>query len=189
MNESLKNTNAGLQKTIQSLRAKNNRLKQELEIWRKVAMSTQRSLVEYLSQLNSSDSTQGIWVNPDNYTEYRIGQFQFENGGILDDWKYIGSLEEISFGSQSYPDAIENVLKSGYNPNKKNSDIRSYTYNDQEMWVSIKGVLAAYSKNRLDRNFQKSLEEEADTVVQEWAQLQAEYFVSNELPKILEVIQ
>lgn len=61
---------------------------------------------KYLSQLNTTDSQWGLYVNPRNFDDYRIGQEQFENGGLLDDKVYVGSLESMSYGYQSESEAL-----------------------------------------------------------------------------------
>jgi hypothetical protein len=176
---SLETTNQGLQKALAALRKQNQQLKQELQIWRNTAMSTQSPLVKYLANLNSADSQWGVWVNPENTDEYRIGQFQFENGGILDNWICIGSLDRLSFGYQSQSDAIAQYLQD------ENSRIK---YKDRYISVSIKGIVEAYSNGNLDDKFQAFLEEEACVIQKFWSEMEAENFVCNELPDLIEEV-
>jgi hypothetical protein len=147
---------------------------------------TTSSLASYLQALCSADSHQGIWVNPENIDEYRIGQFVFENGGIEDDWVCIGSLDRLSFGFQSEHDAIKSLLEEGEHPRNHSKDIRSYTYNERKIWVSVKGILNAYSEGHLNPDFLESLAEDAESIMDEWANFQADYFVSDQLPLIIE---
>jgi hypothetical protein len=147
---------------------------------------TTSSLANYLQALCSADSHQGIWVNPENIDEYRIGQFVFENGGIKDDWVCIGSLDRLSFGFQSEHDAIKSLLEEGDHPHNHSKDIRSYTYNERKTWVSVKGILNAYNEGLLNPDFLESLAKDAELIMDEWAAFQSGYFVSDELPLIIE---
>jgi hypothetical protein len=181
---SLETTNAGLQKALAALRKQNQQLKLENQIWRNTAMSSQLPLVEYLQNLNSAESLWGVWVNPENVDEYRIGQFQFENGGILDDWICAGSLDTLSFGHQSMEDAIEALLtnhSTRYKP--------GFVYKGKEVRVNVKGILEAYREGNLDFDFLQALESEAEAIANEWSKLEAEDFVYNKLPEIIEQFQ
>lgn len=179
-NEALERTNVGLQKTIEALRKKNNQLKQEAKIWRNTAMSTQKSLVEYLATLNSAESQWGVWVNPENVDEYRVGQFIFDNGGIDDGWICAGRLDNLSFGFQSQRDAIEQYLK------ESNGLIQ---YGDRRVKVNIPAIVEAWSNGYLDADFQEFLEERAESIEQIWAVEEAEGFVYNQLSLIIEQAQ
>lgn len=135
-------------------------------------------LQEYLQQLNSAETQWGIWVNPDNPTEeFRTGQFLFENGGLRDGWVCIGNLEELSFGSQSTYDAFEEYLKQNRNV------IR---YGGRTVKVNPRSLLDAYSSGNLSEGLVEFLEDEASDIEEEWAEVEAENFVENEPPDILE---
>ena len=134
------------------------------------------SLQEYLSNLNSADSQWGIWVNPDNVDDYRIGQFCFENGGILDEKICIGSLDKLSFGFQSQHDAIKQYLKES----------EFLSYKGRKVKVNKKGILQSWSDGILDEDFSKFLEDKSQLIMKIWAEYQAEEFVNNEIPEIIE---
>jgi hypothetical protein len=134
------------------------------------------SLQEYLSDLNAADSQWGIWVNPDNINDYRIGQFQFENGGILDEKICIGSLEKLSFGFQSQHDAIKSCLEEN----------KFLSYKSKKVKVNKKEILQAWSDGTLDPEFSSFLEKMSQPIMQTWAEYEAEEFIDNQLPKIIE---
>lgn len=59
-------------------------------------------LIDYLANLDSAEDGWGVWVNPDNYDDFRIGKLQYINGGVFDDKIFIGRLSMLSFGDQDY---------------------------------------------------------------------------------------
>jgi hypothetical protein len=134
------------------------------------------SLQEYLSNLNCADSHSqwGIWVNPNNINDYRIGQFQ--NDGILDEKICIGSLDKLSFGYQSQHDAIKQYLEEN----------QLLAYKGKKVKVNQKEILQSWSDGNLDADFAKFLEEKSQDIMQTWAECEAEGFVGNQLPKIIE---
>lgn len=134
------------------------------------------SLQEYLSNLNSADSQLGIWVNPNNINDYRIGQFQFENGGILDGKICIGSLDQLSFGYQSQLDAIKQYLEEN----------QLLTFKGKKLKVNQKEILQAWSDGNLDLEFSSFLEKKSQPIMEMWASYEAEEFINNQLPKIIE---
>ncbi|MEY2910762.1 MAG: hypothetical protein RLZZ184_71 [Cyanobacteriota bacterium] len=134
------------------------------------------SLQKYLSNLNSADSQWGIWVNPNNINDYRIGQFQFENGGILDGKICIGSLDQLSFGYQSQLDAIKQYLEEN----------QLLTFEGKKVKVNQKEILQAWSDGNLDPNFSSFLEEKSQDIMEMWASYEAEEFVNNKIPEIIE---
>jgi hypothetical protein len=173
---SLETTNQGLQKSLSALRKQNQQLKQELKVWRETTMLTQLSLVDYLKNLNSSETQWGVWVNPSNVDEYRVGQFCFENGGILDDWVCIGTLDKLSFGLQSQSEAIASWLKEN----------EEFVYKNKKVRINASGLLKAWNLDILDSEFREFLEEKGEEIESEWTESEAEHFVYNKLPEILE---
>ena len=115
-------------------------------------------LATYLSTLNSSDNSQGIWVNPDNIDEYRIGQCQFENGGLLDGWDYIGSLESLSYGFQSETEALESVLEGD-----------RFYFGGKHVRVNKQGIIDAYFEDNLAAEFAAALHKESEYIMSQWA--------------------
>lgn len=134
------------------------------------------SLQEKLSNLNSADSQWGIWINPSNVDDYRVGQFCFENGGVLDDKICIGSLDKLSFGFQSQYNAVEHYLKEN----------QFLAYKGRKVKVNQAGILQAWSDGYLDEDFSKFLEDEAKSIMETWAECEAEDFVNNKIPEIIE---
>lgn len=133
------------------------------------------SLQKYLSNLNSADSQWGIWVDPDNVDNYRIGQFCFENGGILDSKICIGSLDKLSFGLQSQHDAIKHYLEEN-----------QLTYKDKKVEVNPENILQAWSDGNLDEEFAEFLDNQSRHIMNIWAEYEAEDFVNNKIPEIIE---
>ena len=134
------------------------------------------SLQEYLSNINSADSQLGIWVNPDDVDDYRIGPFQFENGGILDGKICIGSLDQLSFGYQSQLDAIKQYLEEN----------QLLTFKGKKLKVNQKEILQAWSDGNLDPSFSSFLEEKSQPIMKMWASYEAEEFVNTKIPEIIE---
>lgn len=128
------------------------------------------TLFEYLKNLNSSETQWGVWVNPTDLDDYRIGQYCFENGGILDDFVCIGSLHKLSYGFQSHYDALKEYLKE----NQIDFEKASITYKGKEILVSKEGILTAYGNGILDKDFEEFLDNEIEDVCNIWASLEAE---------------
>jgi len=124
-------------------------------------------LVKYLANLNTCDSNWGLYVNPDDLDDFRIGQRCFENGGLLDEKVYVGSLESLSFGHQDVcnydvMDLLERTEEGDY-------VIEGIVFNDPD-----------------DPRVADLLEERAEELAQYWAEEGAWNFVHFELPDILE---
>lgn len=139
-------------------------------------------LIAYLKQLNTSDTSWGLWVNPKNLDEFRRGQVRFENGGILDDWKYVGKLESLSFGHQSEQDALKQTLSWGI-------EVGSLSLSLEERLVNIKGdykgkkevdfddFATLYFDGDLDPNLQTGLKTEVSDLCSDWAECESRGFV------------
>ena len=138
------------------------------------------TLVNYLKNLNSQETQWGVWVNPENTDEYRVGQFCFENGGLLDDWICIGSLDKLSFGFQSQSDAIKALLT-----NHKTRYKAGIEYKGREVRVNLDAIMDAWSNGNLNSEFGSFLEKRAKEIELQWAELEAEDFVYNKLPAII----
>jgi len=134
------------------------------------------NLTQYLAELNAADPQWGIWVNPENpEEEYRVGQV-FENGGVLDDYVFIGSLDDLSFGFQSVDEILNFIFREeGF----KN-------LNERKGNVSLDGIKEAYSEGRLDPEFQSDLEDKIESIWNVWSQEEASYFVDQKIPEIIE---
>lgn len=136
-------------------------------------------LVQYLSELNSDDVNWGIWVNPQDTEAFRIGEFNFENGGKLDDWICIGNFDELSFASQSNIEALKIFLDD----NSTENNFASIKYKRKTI-VRIDSLIDLYKNNVLDSNFCNFLEAEIEEIIRELAIRAAEFFVFFELPEI-----
>ena len=134
------------------------------------------TLIDYLTCLNTSDSQWGLWVNPENVDEYRIGQFIFDNGGLDDGWVCVGRLDNLSFGFQHTSGAIKEYL---------DDNDCELTYKGRTVKVNRDGILEAYSSGNLDQEFQEFLESEAESIMGVWAEEEAWGFVHNKLPEII----
>lgn len=134
------------------------------------------SLQKFLATLNSADSQHGVWVNPDNYNDYRIGDFSWENGGLPPKYICIGSLENLSFGFQSKRDAIKHLL----------SENDYLLYKGKKVKISVEGTLEAYCEGNLDEDFSAFLDEKAEEIENIWAENEAEEFVIHDIPDMIQ---
>ncbi|NJN88947.1 MAG: hypothetical protein HC878_00230 [Leptolyngbyaceae cyanobacterium SL_5_14] len=129
---------------------------------------TQR-LVQYLAALDSSEEMWGLWVDPENPDDFRLGQYIFDNGGLNDGKVDMGSLSVLSCGNQDAADAIRQWLKD-----RKGV----FQYGDRRVSVNIHGVMMAHHLGTLDDDFLSFLEASARPIQHEWADLDAEHKVS-----------
>lgn len=141
-------------------------------------------LTEYLAQLNSADSQQGVWVNPENVDDYIVRPIMFGyNRQDCGDYVLIGSLDRLSFGFQSQLEAIECFL----NDHQDKSDIYDravLSYNGRKVVVSIKGIIE--NLDNLDDDFRSFLNLEAEAIESTWARNEADLFIEDKLPAILQ---
>lgn len=138
-----------------------------------------KKLISYLSELNTLDSSWGLWVDPSNIDSYRVGQMCFDNGGMLDKYVFVGTLNNLSFGFQS----IRDILKSYLFPNL--SGIGSFNYKGRESKCNVEMLINAYFQEILHDDFYKFLQEEVYTLYNMWSIWEAENFVECVLPEIL----
>ena len=136
-------------------------------------------LVQYLSQLNTSDTSWGLYLNPDNINQYRIGQLCFDNGGLLDDYIFIDNLSNLSFGHQSERDALESIL--GTSDKEKTIII----YNSRKAFIKKNKILELYFEGRLDKDFYEFLKKEVEEIMNIWSIWEAEFYVNETLPEII----
>lgn len=139
------------------------------------------TLIEYLSELNSADSQQGIWVDPANTDDYIIRPIMFGyNRQSYGDRVLIGSLDKLSFGFQSRFDAIKQYL----NDNEIRHDIARINKDGLSVMVSISGIMD--NLDNLDEDFRAFLDQEAEAIEKGWSEDEAELFVIDQLPEILQ---
>lgn len=127
------------------------------------------NLLTYLQQLNSAENQTGVWVDPENIDRFRIGDLQFENGGMLDNWVFVGTLEQLSFGSQSYRDAFKEAATAA---------MEGHRYNEEALFE-------AWSKGELAPQLQRSISAAIEEIHAEWSAYAANEFVEESLPEIL----
>lgn len=142
------------------------------------------TLQEYLSQLNSASIEWGIWVDPKNPDNYRIGQFIHENGGLLDGWVGIGSLESLSYGNYCEPKVLDYILSSHRGSEK--SEYTEFLFDGRIVKCHRESMKKAYFDNFLAPHLAEYLRKEVETISQVWAKEEASVFVSDLLPDILE---
>jgi hypothetical protein len=132
-------------------------------------------LIEYLSSLNTADSSWGLWVNPENIDDYRTGQFVFNNGGVLDNFVCVGDLEALSFGYQSHEDALAEVLRGGV-----------IEYKGKQVKFNPLAMKEHYFAEELPPGFHECLENKANEIERNLAVMEAEDFVNIQIPLIIE---
>lgn len=137
-----------------------------------------KNLVDYLSELNTVDSTWGLYVDPNDINNYRIGQICFENGGLSDNYVFVDTLDNLSFGFQS----VVEILKSYLNNNR----VGEFIYKGKKSKCNVEAIIEAYFKERLDKQFHRFLEEEVNSIWNMWSIWEAEAFIEGELLEILE---
>ena len=137
-----------------------------------------KNLISYLSELNTSDNSWGLYVNPQNIDNYRIGQVCFENGGLLDKYVFVDTLDKLSFGSQSTYEILETYLSN-------NNGIGEFTYKGKKSKCDVEAIFNAYLEGKLDINFYAFLEKEINYISNMWSTWSAENFVDEVLPDIL----
>ena len=121
------------------------------------------NLTKYLAQLNSSETQWGIWVDPESpLNNYRIGQKCFENGGVLDNFVFIGTLDRLSFGYQSIPDALKNYLESLPVDAAQNQVL---SLNGRKVALNIDGILAAFEAGTLATEFEAFITSKALEII------------------------
>ena len=125
-------------------------------------------LESYLAELNSADETWGVWVDPENPDNYRIGQRCFENGGIKDEFVFIGSLQKLSFGFQDESAIFREVAESEVDGHHNIEEL-------YELWAEQN--LEECLQQRLDLAMEKATHESAVRAAQQ--------FIEDELPYIL----
>lgn len=142
------------------------------------------TLQEYLSQLDSAKSEWGIWVDPKNPDNYRIGQFLHENGGLLDGWVGIGSLESLSYGNYCESEVLDYILSTHKGSEK--SEYTEFIFDGKVIKCHRESMKKAYFEDLLALQLAEYLRKEIEIISQVWAVEEASVFVSDLLPEILE---
>jgi hypothetical protein len=127
-------------------------------------------LSAYLSELNCSDSTQFLYVDPEDLDRFVIAQVA--PAGFV----CIGSLDCLSFGYQNRHDALKQWLA--------NAD-GSFSFSGQLVHFDIDGLLDAYFDGKLADDMYDYLTERIDEIVTEWSQVEADFFISETMPDML----
>jgi hypothetical protein len=123
-------------------------------------------LKDYLATLNSSETQRGIWVNPHDLNDFRIGQYCFDNGGVRDDKVCIGSLDSLSCGYQSTQDILQEILECG------GVTYKEVTFNKKN--CNFTAFIEAYIEGKLATELQEQLESQIQEVHEEWSMLDAD---------------
>ena len=137
-----------------------------------------KNLTIFLSELNTADNTWGLYVNPNDINSYRIGQICFENGGLSDNYVFVDTLDNLSFGFQS----IVEILKVYLN---NNNGVGEFIYTGKKSKCNVDAIISAYFEERLDKQFRQFLEEDINKICNMWSVWEAEAFVEEKLPEIL----
>ncbi|MGC9527834.1 MAG: hypothetical protein ACP5D7_20050 [Limnospira sp.] len=127
-----------------------------------------QKLIDYLKQLNTAENQWGLWVNPGNYDEFRVGQYCFDNGGMPDGFVCVGSLDDLSYGFQSEREAFDSVAAELMEGHQFNAD----------------GLYEAWVNEKLAENLQSKFTDAIASVCESWAHEEATSFVYD-LPEIL----
>jgi len=123
------------------------------------------TLRDYLKGLISSEDQWGLYVNPEDIDDYRIGQTMFENGGVKDGFRFVGTLDNLSCGSQSIQDAVVEYIREGY-------------FAGPDLVVFKKKLIEAYNNDKqLDDDFVEFLEDKAKPIMETWAELEADFVI------------
>ncbi|WP_324282642.1 hypothetical protein VKI22_03580 [Cyanobacterium aponinum UTEX 3221] len=108
-----------------------------------------QKLIKYLASLNSTESQVGIWVNPNNLDDFRIGRFCYENGGVLDEKFCIGHLSDLSFGFYYESDILKDLIQTK-TLNFKGKELTEY-FEDLDTFIND------YLENNLDTDLYEFL--------------------------------
>lgn len=136
---------------------------------RKLSKGTkQLTLLEFLQQLNTSDSSNVLYVNRDDISDYRIGNntIQYDE----DTYLRVGPLDELSYGYQSVQDSVLEWIG-------QQREVKGKRYIKLEWrkgWSSLfdKSALQdAYKlwSDLMHPEFREWLEGQAETVREVWA--------------------
>jgi len=126
-------------------------------------------LRDFLMQLNSSDSSQGVWVNPANY-EYRIGSYQFPNGGIVDGWIHIGSLAQLAYKFIPSDREVFDAVIDGV--------MGSHQFNRERLYE-------AYLYGEIAPGLFQAIETAMEAFQAEVIEVEVDFFVEQTLPELL----
>ena len=85
-------------------------------------------------------------------------------------------MDKLSFGFQSHCDAIEQYLKEN----------QYLYYKGKKVKVNKEAILDIYREGTFDTDFTEFLEGEAQDIMKIWAECEAEDFVNNKIPGIIE---
>ena len=130
-------------------------------------------LIKYLASLNSTETQWGIYVDPENIDEFTCSQYR------PDGWVRIGSPDSLSFRFVPTDEVIDSHLMG----------VDSIEYKGKKVRFNRKGLISAYSEGRLDEEFNDWLMEEIEPTREAISLSEAETFVSDRLPEIIEKYQ
>lgn len=149
-------------------------------------------LKEYLSKLNTSDSQWGLWVNPDNFDDFRIGQFCFENGGMIDDFVCAGDLSALSFGFQSYREAFSSRFDLKLKQAPEDFEWYASDHDQRFCQVNAEALFEAWEQwawsgeSKPAHPMFEYIEKEVDAEIANKIKEEVDFFVGDTLPNIME---
>jgi hypothetical protein len=118
--------------------------------------TTTDKLAHFLSTLNNPDRTKSVYVNPENVNQFRVGDDRLENGGLLDDWVWVGCLDDLSYGYQSKTDALKSIGKC-------------FEYKGKTVRTNPDAIVELYYDEALDPDFASFLTESVNEIMEQWA--------------------
>lgn len=122
------------------------------------------SLQEFLANNNSAETQWGVWVNPQDLEDYRIGQYVFENDGVLDEKVCIGNLDKLSHERRVYCGEEDGL--SGYV-----RDLDGLTrYKNKLVKFNPEALADAISNGFCNEEFEEHFRTEAEEQWQEFSQ-------------------
>lgn len=128
------------------------------------------SLKEYLIQLDSADSNWELYVDPNDWDNFEISTVPIE--GMVK----LGNLSQLSFGYQSYEEALWDFLYS-----HKIGEFASFYYpgNGRTIRVKIEEFIEAYVSDELDPKLRSFLDSEIEKIHQQWSINEVELFLED----------
>lgn len=138
-------------------------------------------LQEYIRDLDSFSTTCGLWVNPQNVDDYRLGETMFKNGGLLDGKVFIGTLGNLSLPRLGQLEALRELLEY-YCPNRGD-----YMYiADKKVRMNRISVAELYEDDMLDETFKACLDEYIEAWISDDLDFKAQEYLDLELPEYLQ---
>lgn len=134
------------------------------------------SLYDYLCQLCIFHERRfGLWVDPQDIDNYRVGECSLEHGGLIDNKVFVGNLEDLSFGCQSKYDAVKAAI-DGLDDRKFNKESLLRRY-EEGKWD--------FDDNGDTYPFWQELYDQAEEQMKLQTEWDVDFFISEKLPTLL----